>query len=781
MLITKEALKTLINGLVAKMQNYRGNWNQNDPTASDYIKNKPFYTEIKFAEILPETEWVGDPDSNNEVSLPNILNLETGKTYTINYNGIDYECIANDGAEVDFPGWYLGNISSFTGGADTGEPFIMLVFLPDFPQGLILMPLDDSTSGTLSISGDIKILKTIDEEYLGLNVKNGSGDSSVIEGYGTTASGDCSHAEGFNTTASYTNSHAEGYYTTASGNGSHAEGTSTTASGNGSHAEGGSTTASKYGSHAEGTSTTASGEASHAEGTSTTASGSYSHAEGLGAIASGSTSHAEGRETTASGDYQHVQGKYNISDITSAHIVGNGTGTSNRSNAHTLDWNGNAWFKGDVYVGSTSGKNKDSGSVKLATVNDVGNVQTSINNNITSINTNIQSLNEDIDSKLDKNNPFGTGSFSMNRLEASTIGDYSSAIGYNNIASGRTSHAEGYYTKASGVFSHAEGYYTEASGDYSHAEGKAFIDNSDSIRITGDANATTYTVEDMTSELFIKYVKLNKRIFCQKTLYEYAQATIIALDADNFTITVDTTLSTEPLNKEWAYLGEGRATGFASHAEGLNTIASGYSAHAEGRNTTASGYSAHAEGSGTIASENTSHAEGSGTTASGYDSHAEGSSTIASGDTSHAEGIRSIANGYCSHTEGIDTIANGDYQHVQGKYNIEDAADTYAHIVGNGTKTVVDGAFVTQRSNAHTLDWDGNAWFAGNIKIGGTGQDSDEAQTLTTQEYVKSMLNRTTSCGVATTDYSTYMARGEAMFSTETTPTYNGQIAWTYE
>jgi hypothetical protein len=52
--------------------------------------------------------------------------------------------------------------------------------------------------------------------------------------------------------------------------------------------------------------------------------------------------------------------------LTSAHIVGNGT-DSKRSNAHTLDWSGNAWYSGNVYVGSTSGTNKDEGSKKLAT------------------------------------------------------------------------------------------------------------------------------------------------------------------------------------------------------------------------------------------------------------------------------------------------------------------------------------------------------------------------------------------------------------------------------
>lgn len=54
-----------------------------------------------------------------------------------------------------------------------------------------------------------------------------------------------------------------------------------------------------------------------------------------------------------------------------AHVVGNGISDTSRSNAHTLDWNGNAWYSGDVYVGSTSGTNRDSGSVKLAKVTDI--------------------------------------------------------------------------------------------------------------------------------------------------------------------------------------------------------------------------------------------------------------------------------------------------------------------------------------------------------------------------------------------------------------------------
>lgn len=150
-----------------------------------------------------------------------------------------------------------------------------------------------------------------------------------------------------------------GYDTTASGTSSHAEGYNSKSLGNYSHAEGVDTKATGYSSHAEGYSTTSSGNTSHAEGDSTTASGQYSHSEGSG--------------TVANARDQHVEGAYNILDTEGsatkkgkyAHIVGNGISTYERSNAYTLDWNGNGWFAGDVYVGSTSGKKKDSGSKKL--------------------------------------------------------------------------------------------------------------------------------------------------------------------------------------------------------------------------------------------------------------------------------------------------------------------------------------------------------------------------------------------------------------------------------
>lgn len=138
----------------------------------------------------------------------------------------------------------------------------------------------------------------------------------------------------------------------------------------------------------------------------------------------------------------------------------------------------------------------------------------------------------------------------------------------------------------------------------------------------------------------------------------------------------------------------------------------GTSSSAVGYNLRASGAYSHAEGKDNWAAGNAAHVEGIGTYAGNAGAHAEGFETDASGNISHAEGHHTTASGEASHAEGYETIAASQYQHVQGQYNIEDTSDIYAHIVGNGTS---DSA----RSNAHTLDWDGNAWFAGDFSADG--------------------------------------------------------------
>ena len=176
------------------------------------------------------------------------------------------------------------------------------------------------------------------------------------------------------------------------------------------------------------------------------------------------------------------------------------------------------------------------------------------------------------------------------------------------------------------------------------------------------------------------------------------------------------------------------ASGAYSHAEGSGTTASGPISHAEGGSTTASGTYSHAEGRSTNASGEASHAEGGNyTTASGQYSHAEGNHSVASGEASHAEGS-STATCYCSHAEGFLTTANSSYQHVQGFNNIIDQNNQYAHIVGNGTHT--------NPSNAHTIDWDGLGWFAGGLKIGGTGQNDTNSKEVAIKEEIPTKISQ---------------------------------------
>lgn len=54
-------------------------------------------------------------------------------------------------------------------------------------------------------------------------------------------------------------------------------------------------------------------------------------------------------------------------------------------------------------------------------------------------------------------------------------------------------------------------------------------------------------------------------------------------------------------------------------------------------------------------------------------------------------------------------------------------------------------------------------------------------KTGTDEEALNARLNRTTNVNEADANYTTYMARGEALFHVETTPTVDGCIAWQYE
>lgn len=511
------------------------------------------------------------------------------------------------------------------------------------------------------------------------------------------------------------------------------------------------------------------GDYSIVEGAAT-ASGNYSHGEGS-ANAQGDYSHAEGFNTVANHKSQHVSGEFNVEDPNTGtkssrgnyvEIVGNGTGNSTRSNARTLDWSGNEWIAGTLKVGGTG--YTDSNAKEIATKDYV----------------------DEHSGGADWNASQNEQGYIANKPSISAgTGSHSISEGYGTMAYYMYAHAEGYKTRASNHSSHAEGCYSVATGRDSHAEGTT-VNSTDYIYLTGDANATTYTISQPITDNYVRGYLLSAGGFIY---VDNANYTVLNVASNLSTITLDRSLSSQAIsNKQVRVILSSVAFGQGSHAEGLsaatgakshsegnmtiaegaashaeghgseasgvnshaegfsqasqenahaegNSQATGYCSHSEGKWTTASGGSSHAEGIESIASNSASHAEGQNTTASGLRSHSEGDYTTASGDESHAEGAWTTASGVHSHAEGFGTTANHQAQHVFGIYNIPDAntanADdkgTYIEIVGNGARQTP--------SNARTLDWNGNEWIKGNFKMGGTSYDDANAKEIATKDYV---------------------------------------------
>lgn len=96
--------------------------------------------------------------------------------------------------------------------------------------------------------------------------------------------------------------------------------------------------------------------------------------------------------------------------------------------------------------------------------------------------------------------------------------------------------------------------------------------------------------------------------------------------------------------------------------------------------------------------------------------------------------------------EGHGTIANRRSQNVFGEYNIADDKQgtekdkgTYIEIVGNGNKN--DDETIS-RSNARTLDWNGNEVLSGKLTV---GVGPNAAKDVTTKEYVDNSITNTQS------------------------------------
>lgn len=429
------------------------------------------------------------------------------------------------------------------------------------------------------------------------------------------------------------------------------------------------------------------------------ASGDHSHAEGYRTKASGDRGHAEG-DSTEAGWRSHAEGFLTLANNTS-HAGGRlAKATGKGSFAHGVETysvpGGKYFWAEDMSLDSVTFSVYDADDSNVNNYLSVGDyIRLAPDGDFNPVTDCRKVVGISGDGKtITIDYPFGdvnyttpfTGGYYVEVAVGCLADAYGAhAEGYSASAIGgkdvHAPHAEGKLTKASATGAHAEGNNTTASGFASHAEGNA------------------------------------------------SQATNTSAHAEGYSTTASGTQS----HAEGARTV---ASGSNSHAEGADTLASGEGSHSEGKLTTAANTGAHAEGNKTVSSGFASHAEGNASKATNTSAHAEGFNTTASGVQSHAEGARTVASGSNSHAEGSDTIAKGDAQHAQGKFNIEDTANKYAHIVGNGTSD-------TARSNAHTVDWNGNGWFLGDVYVGGSGQDDVNAEKLARLSDLKPKLVET--------------------------------------
>lgn len=265
------------------------------------------------------------------VENPFSIQLQPNQTYTITWDGVSYNLQYN---KVEDVLGFIGNENYLNMQGGGNIPFAIILIVE---AGTCFLSTESTAeSHTISISTIQTSVHKLDSKYLDLptNIATTEDIQSVIDVANTAQ-------DAANTAQATADSKMDKTNPVGTGSFSMNRKSGTTVG---------------VQSHAVGYNTTASGYYSHAEGWNSEATASSSHAEGENAIASGMSSHAEGHWTKAASKFQHAQGKFNKEDTkqTYAHIVGNGTSNTARSNAHTLDWNGVGWYQGGLQVGGTA-------------------------------------------------------------------------------------------------------------------------------------------------------------------------------------------------------------------------------------------------------------------------------------------------------------------------------------------------------------------------------------------------------------------------------------------
>lgn len=138
-------------------------WNQNDETAPDYVKNRTHYASVEIVDVLPETEYaLEDKYGTMGTEFEGIIPIVSGETYQVTWNGVEYDCVCAELSGITF----VGDVSVMTDGAfpSTGEPFIIGTMSTQNKS--MIVALDGSTNATVSIRQEQETIHKMDKKYL---------------------------------------------------------------------------------------------------------------------------------------------------------------------------------------------------------------------------------------------------------------------------------------------------------------------------------------------------------------------------------------------------------------------------------------------------------------------------------------------------------------------------------------------------------------------------------------------------------------------------------------
>lgn len=120
--------------------------------------------------ILPETHCIISPAeegiASGEIDAPVSLteSLTDGKVYTVNWNGVDYDCVATDGMPIVGEALiFLGNFDKLIGNGDNKIPFCLVSV-----NGVVVVNtfVEERADVTVSIRGFTETVTPIAKKYL---------------------------------------------------------------------------------------------------------------------------------------------------------------------------------------------------------------------------------------------------------------------------------------------------------------------------------------------------------------------------------------------------------------------------------------------------------------------------------------------------------------------------------------------------------------------------------------------------------------------------------------